>query len=154
MDEFNDTTTIKEDLEDCCQRTESEKSLIATNSFWIEGIGLILVSMAHTFWKTIAWIYSIFFLLALSLKSFSNFLGCCTTLVCVCNLMQWADEFCIFTFWKKKKKLKNTLDPFWFYNMAWPSAVFILFIDACQNHSHMYLHTRNWLGCAARYMVL
>ena len=45
MDEFNDTTTIKEDLEDCCQRTESEKSLIATNSFWIEGIGLILVSI-------------------------------------------------------------------------------------------------------------
>ena len=51
MDEFNDTTTIKEDLEDCCQRTESEKSLIATNSFWIEGIGLILVSMAYTFWN-------------------------------------------------------------------------------------------------------
>ena len=44
MDEFNDTTTIKEELEDCCQRTESEKSLIAMNSFWIEGIGLILVS--------------------------------------------------------------------------------------------------------------
>ena len=49
MDEFNETTTIKEDLEDCCQRTESEKSLIATNSFWIEGIGLILVSMTHNF---------------------------------------------------------------------------------------------------------
>ena len=52
MDEFNDTTTIKEDFEDCCQRTESEKSLIATNSFWIEGIGLILVSKTRVLDKT------------------------------------------------------------------------------------------------------
>lgn len=31
------------DLSDCCYRSESSSAIISANSFWIEGIAIILV---------------------------------------------------------------------------------------------------------------